>query len=68
MSKTPKAGPTGPAGSDATRTALVCLLALLTALAAGTLVYTATWSISLACLAGGATLAKAWRFYDWLIR
>jgi hypothetical protein len=49
------------------RDALVLLLALITAVAAGWLFYAATRSVPLAILTGGAAFAAAWKFFDSLI-
>lgn len=50
------------------RTALVLLLALLCAVAAGWLFFTGTHSASLAVLTGGAAFGGAWTFFDHVIQ
>lgn len=49
------------------RDTLILLLALITAVTAGVLVYLAVRSVALAILTGGGTFAASWRFYDDMI-
>jgi len=49
------------------RLALITLLAAITAVAGGSLLYAGLHSIALAILSGGAAFAGAWRFYDEII-
>ncbi|MGW4130897.1 hypothetical protein [Amycolatopsis japonica] len=49
------------------RTALVLLLALVVAVAAGLLFHTAVAEVGLSVLTGGAAFASAWRFFDGII-
>ncbi len=58
----------GPGQPFTVRTALVMFMALVVAIVAGALFYTAVHAIGLAVLTGGAAFASAWRFFDWLIR
>ena len=47
-----------------TRYALILLLALVTAVAAGFLLYLAVCSVALSVLTAGGTFVASWRFYD----
>jgi hypothetical protein len=49
------------------RHTLILLLALVTAVTAGFLLYLAVSSIALSVLAGGGTFAASWHFYDDII-
>jgi len=49
------------------RYALILLLALITAMTAGFLLYLAAHSAALSILTAGGALAAAWRFYDDII-
>ena len=49
------------------RYALILLLALITAVTAGFLLYLAGHSVALSVLTAGGTFAASWRFYDDII-
>jgi len=49
------------------RSALILLLALITAIATGSLLYQAIQLTALSIITGGAAFAASWRFYDEII-
>lgn len=60
--------PTPPKPKPLTiRHALILLLALITAVTAGFLLYLAVHSVALSILATSGTLAASWRFYNDII-
>jgi hypothetical protein len=56
-----------PAKPFTVRTAFVLFLALMAGVVAGFLFYSATHSVGLAVITGGAAFAGGWRLFDRLI-